>query len=68
MPDKRLMTPILLLLILTVGSLSSCERTPDLPPAESITLDDLLDGLDALSPEDLWKKHIGDWCCAPRKP
>ncbi len=56
MPDKRLMTPILLLLVLTVGLLSSCERTPDLPPAESVTLDDLLDGLDALSPEDFMEE------------
>ncbi|QRN82622.1 DUF885 domain-containing protein [Chloroflexota bacterium] len=56
MPDKRLMTHILLLLILIVGLLSGCQQPPDLSPAESVTLEDLLDGLETLSPKDFMEE------------
>ncbi|MBG0788111.1 MAG: DUF885 domain-containing protein, partial [Anaerolineaceae bacterium] len=52
MPKKRLMPPILLLLILVFGLLSGCQPSPDLTQTDSVTLEDLLDGLEALSPED----------------
>jgi uncharacterized protein (DUF885 family) len=52
MAERRLGRHVLLVLILLTGFLSGCQRSPAVSLPESDTLEALLDGLDALPPED----------------
>jgi len=56
MPAKRSISSVFLLLILITGWLSGCQQIPEFAPTDSVTLEDLLDGLDVLSPEDFMEE------------